>query len=87
MRQSLAQNNHMNDMLKLQQNQLIEEFKQVMEERAGFERSTYVDSLAKHIARVDGLVTTTSGVYPKLSFKYLQARGGLKTNPCPGVET
>jgi len=59
-RQSLAQNNHMNDMLKLQQNQLIEEFKQVMEERAGFERSTYVDSLAKHIARVDGLVTTTS---------------------------
>ena len=60
-RQSLAQNNHMNDMLRLQQQQLIDEFKQVMEERADFERTTYIDRLAKHIARIDGLVATYSG--------------------------
>ena len=69
-RQSLAQNNHMNDMLRLQQQQLIDEFKQVMEERADFERTTYIDSLAKHIARIDGLVATISGL--SIYFCYLR---------------
>lgn len=69
-RQALAHNNHLSEMLKLQQSQLVKEFNTQLNERIDFERSTYVDSLAKHIAKIEGLMGVIEGKGTSLSASF-----------------
>lgn len=62
-RQKLAHANHVRDMLRLQHDQLVAEFGKELTDRVEFEKSVYIDSLAKAIVEMDKLSGILQGQY------------------------
>lgn len=60
-RQASEHQNHLQDMLSLQQKRLMEQFDLSLRERMIHERHIYIDQIMKHMAKVNGLESALEG--------------------------
>lgn len=60
-RKSSEHQDHLQDMLALQQKKLMEQFDLALRERLIHERHIYIDQIMKHMAKVKGLESALDG--------------------------